>query len=110
MRETGIALATAISAWVNAVLLYIILRMRNNISLDSRLVSNSYKIIISSTVMGVACYFLNLILFYDMILHSLILNLSGLILAIMISNIVYYVMIFILRVFTLDELKGYIKK
>ena len=110
MQEAGIALATAISAWVNAVLLYIILRIRNNISLDSRLVSNSYKIIISSTVMGVACYFLTLILFSDMILHSLIINLSGLILAIVISNIVYYVMIFILRVFTIDELKGYIKK
>ena len=60
--------------------------------------------------MGVACYFSNLILFSDMILHSLILNLSGLILAIVISNIVYYVMIFILRVFSIDELKGYIKK
>ena len=110
MRETGIALATTISAWVNAVFLYIILRIRNNISLDNRLVSHSYKIIISSTVMGVACYFSNLILFSDMTLHSLFFNLSVLILAIVISKIVYYVMIFMLRVFTVDALKGYIKK
>ena len=110
MRETGIALATAISAWVNAVLLYVILRVRKNISLDHRLVSNSYKIIICSIVMGVACYFLNLILFSDMFILSLIFNLSGLILTIVISIIVYYVMIFMLRVLTIDELKGYLKK
>ena len=110
MREMGIALATAFSAWLNALLLYVILKVRDNITLDSRLISNSVKTIICSIVMGVACYFSNLILFSDMILHSLILNLSGLFLVIVVSKIVYYVMIFMLRVLTIDELKGYIKK
>ena len=46
MRETGIALATAISAWVNALLLYVILKMRDNITLDSRLINHAVKTII----------------------------------------------------------------
>ena len=51
MRETGIALATAISAWLNTLLLYVILKTRDNITLDSRLISNSVKTIICSIVM-----------------------------------------------------------
>ena len=110
MRETGIALATAISAWLNTLLLYVLLKIRDNITLDSRLISNSVKTIICSIVMGVACYFLNIALFAQMIIHSTIINIGALIMAIAICNIIYTVMIFMLKVLTIDDLKRYIKK
>ena len=110
MREMGIAIATAVSAWINAFLLYVILKMRENITLDSRLISNGYKIIICSVVMGVVCYFSNLTLFSHMTVYSTILNIGVLTLAVVINQIIYIVMIFLLKVLTIDELKGYIKQ
>ena len=110
MREIGIALATAISAWLNALLLYVILKIRDNITLDSRLISNSIKTIICSIIMGIACYFLNQVLFANMITHSTLNNIGALIIAITISKIIYTAMIFVLKVLTIDDLKGYIKK
>ena len=41
MREMGIALATAISAWVNAFLLFLILKLKKNIILDSTFIKKS---------------------------------------------------------------------
>ena len=109
MREIGIALATAISAWLNALLLYVILKIRDNITLDSRLISNSVKTIICSIIMSIACYFLNLALFTNMIIHSTLINIGTLIIAIAICKIIYMAMIFVLKVLTIDDLKGYIK-
>ena len=43
MREMGIALATAISAWVNTLLLFILLRMNKYLILDSKLIINTLK-------------------------------------------------------------------
>ena len=110
MREIGIALATAISAWINALILYIILNIRDNITLDSRLIRNGYKIIICTFVMGIICYFLNVTLLSNMALLSTILNFGALTLAVLINQVVYIAMIFMLKVLTIDEFKGYIKK
>ena len=110
MRETGIALATAISAWLNVLLLYIILKMRDNITLDARLIKNVIKTIICSIAMGCVCYFLNLTFFLHMTMHSAIYNVGVLILVIMICKTVYIAMIFMLKVLTIDELKRYIRK
>ena len=110
MREMGIALATAISAWLNVLLLYVLLKMRGSITLDSRLISHGVKTIICSIAMGIACYFLNLTLFPHMIMYSTIINVGFLIFAIAICKIIYIVMIFMLKVLTIDELKGYLKK
>ena len=109
MRETGIALATAISAWVNALLLYVILKMKDNITLDSRLINHGVKTVICSIIMGGACYYLNLTLFPHMNMHSTTNNVAALIIAIMACNIIYMTMIFMLKVLTIDELKGFIK-
>ena len=83
--------------------------MRNNITLDSKLIFSSYKIVICSVVMGITCYYSNLILFPHMVLHSNIFNFVELIGAIVINQIIYISMIFMLKVLTIDELKGYIK-
>jgi len=110
MREAGIALATAISAWINVLLLYAILKIRENVSLDTRLIKNGYKIIFCSVVMSGVCYFSNLILSSHLALHSTIFNFFELALIIVINQIVYIAMIFMLKVLTIEELKGYIKK
>ena len=86
----GIALATAVSAWINAIFLYVILKIRKNIALDSRLISKGYKIIICSVVMGVVCYFSNLTLFSHMTVYSTILNIGVLTLAVVINQIILY--------------------
>ena len=106
----GIALATAISAWINSFLLYFILKIKGNINLDSRLVSNGYKIIICSVAMSITCYVSKRIFFPNMSLHGTILNIGSLTIAIAINIIVYICMIFLLKVLTINELKGYIKK
>ena len=110
MREMGIALATAISAWINVVLLYIILKIRNNINLDSRFKNHLIKIIISSSIVGIVCYFLNITLFLHINSHTTIINALALILIILICIIVYLTMIFMLKVLTIEELREYIRK
>ena len=110
MREMGIAFSTAISSWLNVLFLYIILTLRNNITLDSHMISRCFKTIICSIVMGIVCYYLNLMLFPHLTTNSIMINVGALILAITICKIIYMVMIFMLKVFSIDELKGYIKK
>ncbi|SVE08294.1 uncharacterized protein METZ01_LOCUS461148, partial [marine metagenome] len=65
LREMGIATATAISAWVNTLLLFIVLRSKDNLVLGAQLIRNSFKITISMIVMVVGCYFLNALLFIN---------------------------------------------
>ena len=59
MREMGIATSTAISSWINAIFLFIVLRSRNHLTLDSKLIKNSTKILIAMLIMGSVCYYLN---------------------------------------------------
>ena len=106
----GIALATAVSAWVNTLLLFIILRSNKNLILDSNLIINSLKIIISVVLMSVGCYFLNQIIFSNIQNLSLFLKISNLFLIIVCCNILYLGMIFMLKVLTIKDLKGYIQK
>ena len=110
MREMGIALATAISAWLSAFLLFMFLKIRDHITLDTRLISHGFKTLICSIVMGCACYFLNLVFFLNMTMHSAIINVGALIFVLMICKIIYIAMIFMLKVLTIDELKRYIRQ
>jgi len=57
MGVSGLALSGAISAWVNTILLYIILQMRGHYVLESDLIGRILRIAISATGMGVAIYF-----------------------------------------------------
>ena len=110
MREMGIALATAISAWINAIILFLILRKENNLFLEIRLINNSLKILISAFIMMVGCYFLNELIFTNIANLSTILKVSNLFLVIICSKIIYLVMIFMLKVTSIHDLKGYIQK
>ncbi len=52
LQHVGLALATAISAWVNAGLLFFYLWRRGHFQLDSRLKQRILRIVISSAFMG----------------------------------------------------------
>ena len=110
MREMGIALATAISAWVNASLLFLMLRIKNNLFLDSQIINNSFKIIFSAIVMSIGCYFLNKLIFSNINDLNLLLQIVSLLLLIICCKIIYLVMIFVLKVIKFQDLKGYINK
>jgi len=110
MREMGIASATAISAWINTFLLFLLLHYRGLLELDSQLIRNSLKIIISMMIMFGVCFFSNKFLFDNMANLSFLFKLSGLLLIILICKIIYLGMIFMLNVITIADLKGYIKK
>ena len=110
MREMGIALATAISAWINTILLFLILYKDNNFFLESKLVKNSLKIVLATLIMMLMCYFLNQLMFTNIADLSTILNVSNLFLVIICSKIIYLLMIFMLKVISIRDLKGYIQK
>ena len=110
MREMGIASATAISAWINTFLLFLLLRYRGLLKLDSQLIRNSFKIIISMIVMFGVCYSFNNFIFESILDLNFLYKLSGLFLTIAFCKIIYLGMIFMLKVVTIEDLKGYIKK
>ena len=110
MREMGIALATAISAWINALLLYVMLSLRNNIKFDSLLVSNSIKILISSIVLVLGIYGLKVIIFEDFVSNSILLNSLFLLLTIFLTIIIYLGLVIMLKVLTINQLRQYLKK
>ena len=55
-QHLGIAAATAISAWINAVLLYLVLVFRRYVHMDRRLLKRFMRILYSSTIMGECLY------------------------------------------------------
>ena len=110
MREMGIALATAISAWINALLLYVMLSLKNNIKFDSLLISNSIKILISSIVLVLGIYGLKVIIFEDFVSNSILLNSLFLLLTIFLTIIIYLGLVIMLKVLTINQLRQYLKK
>ena len=56
-KHAGLAMATAISAWVNVWLLYSTLRRRGHFPVDARLARRLRKMVISATIMAGALYF-----------------------------------------------------
>ena len=56
LAHVGIALATAIAAWVNAGLLYLVLARRGHVAPDSRLLARLPRTVVSTAVMAVALW------------------------------------------------------
>lgn len=110
MREMGIALATAISAWVNAFLLFLILKFRQNLILDFIFLKNISKIIFSVFVMFCGCYLLNEINFTNLTNDNFFMNVANLLFIIICCKIIYLTMIFMLKVISIQDLKRYMQK
>ncbi len=58
LQHVGLALATAIAAWVNVVMLYVILVRRGHFRMDARLKSRALRIILASVAMGAGVWLL----------------------------------------------------
>jgi len=110
MREMGIALATAISAWANILMLFIIFRKKHNFFLDTKLIKNIMKILIATLLMILGCYFLNALIFENIEDLNSLLKITNLLIIIIFCKIIYLAMIFMLKVISLQDLKDYIKK
>ena len=110
MREMGIALATAISAWINALLVYVMLSLRNNIKFDSSLINSSIKILICSIVLVLGIYGLKVIIFEDFVSNSILINSLFLLLTIFLTIIIYLGLVIMLKVVTINQLRQYLKK
>lgn len=59
MGHVGVAVATAISAWVNTLLLYAVLHRRGQLQLDARLRAKALRIIAAGAAMGAALWLMN---------------------------------------------------
>ncbi len=110
MREMGIAVATAISAWINALLLYLFLAIRNHMKFDDLLVKNSIKILLSSFLLFAGIYLLNGLFFANISGNSVLLNSTLLFLMIFLSIIIYFGLVIVLKVLSVNQLREYLKK
>ena len=110
MREMGIALATAISAWVNAALLFIILISKQILDLDRQFLNNVFKFIISLLVLVFITRYLKNFFFHELYLVDIMKNIFYLVLTIIITSAVYGGLILILKIFTITDIKNYLKK
>tara|TARA_Y100000590_G_scaffold140932_1_gene161727 strand:+ start:295 stop:1839 length:1545 start_codon:yes stop_codon:yes gene_type:complete len=109
MREMGIALATAISSWVNALILYTLLKKKWQLSLDIRLKTNFIKILIATflTFFGILL-FRNLFL-TDISNSSTSINALLLLLNILFALIIFASMVFVLKIYSKGEIKENLK-
>jgi putative peptidoglycan lipid II flippase len=57
--HVGVAISTAIAAWVNVLILYWLLHKRGQLRMDARFRGKALRIIAASATMGVALFFLN---------------------------------------------------
>ena len=110
MREMGIALATAISAWVNALLLYLFLAIKSHMQFDDLLVRNFIKILLSSFLLFVGIYILYGLFFTNIGGNSVLLNSSLLLLMIFLAIIIYFGLVIMLKVLSVNQLREYLKK
>jgi putative peptidoglycan lipid II flippase len=56
---TGVGIATALSAWVNVILIYAVLHRRGLLTLDARMIDKSWRIVAASAIMGISLWFGN---------------------------------------------------
>jgi putative peptidoglycan lipid II flippase len=59
LQHVGVGIATALSAWVNVLLLWIVLRRRGHIAADARLRAKAWRIVAAAAAMGIALWFGN---------------------------------------------------
>ena len=110
MREMGIAVATAISAWVNAILLFIILFIRQTLNLDRRFLRNVLKLLICLLGVIALTWYLESFFFAEVYLVDTITNIFYLLLTIILTVVIYGILIFLLKIITITDIKKYLKK
>ena len=109
MREMGIALATAISSWVNVLILYILLKKKWQLNLDIRLKTNFIKMLIATFFT-----FFGILLFRSLFLTEISnsntsINALLLLLNILFALIIFASMVFVLKIYSKGEIKENLK-
>ena len=106
----GIALATAISAWVNAILLFLILIGKKLLNLDRQFINNIFKLFVCLVGLVLVTRYLNSFFFAELYLLEIMKNIIYLVLTIMITAAFYVVLILILKIVTIADIKNYLKR
>ena len=106
----GIALATAISAWINAIVLFIILIIRQTLNLDRQFLSNVLKLLICSLGIIFLIWYFESLFFAEVYLVNTIDNIFYLLLTIIFTIVIYGILIFLLKIVTITDIKNYLKK
>lgn len=57
LGHVGVGIATAAAAWVNVILLYVVLHRRGHLNIESALFAKSLRIVLAAAAMGVALWF-----------------------------------------------------
>ena len=106
----GIAIATAISAWINAIVLFIILIIRQILNLDRQFLSNILKLLICFLGVMVLTWYLESFFFAEVHLVDTLTNIFYLLLTIILTIVIYGILIFLLKIITITDIKNYLKK
>ena len=105
----GIALSTAAAAWVNAAALYWTLRRRGHFALDDRLRRTAWRLVAASVVMAAVLVAADR-LAAPFMGASLIARAVALALLIAAGGIAYVAAAYLLRAFSLADLKGQLRR
>ncbi len=109
MAHVGLALSTAVSAWVNVALLYWTLRRRGHFTADAQLRRRVLKLSGATVVMGALLFALNpLVDAYTG--HGLIARFVAIGLLIAAGGLAYFIAAFALRAFSVAELKAQFRR
>lgn len=109
LAHVGVALATAISAWVNVALLYVTLHRRGHLALDARFKAKAWRMLLASIAMGGALWWLGNRLDAQLLgdLWSRILWLGALVAG---GGIIYALAILLLGTYRLSELSSLLRR
>jgi len=109
-REAGIAFATAVAAWINALMLYFTLKNRGYIVLDTKLKNNIIKIICATVIIFIFILFTRNLFVIRSLDNIVIIQVIILLLDILFAIIIFASLVFMLKIYKIDEIREYLKK
>jgi putative peptidoglycan lipid II flippase len=109
LAHVGPPLATAISSWVNVILLYRALGNRGHFEMDRSLLSHLARLLLAALLMAAALLVINPLI-RPFLAGGFELRVAGLALLVGGGGIVYAAAVFVTRAFTLAELKAVLKR
>ena len=99
-----IPIATSISSWFNAIVLFLFLKYQNLFSFNNVFIIRFFKILFASVVMGIFFKYL-ITIFQINLLYTSNLKLFYLILIVLMSSLFYFCTSFLIRAFNSNDLK-----
>lgn len=107
--HVGVAISTAIAAWVNVLVLYWLLHRRDQLRMDARFRGKALRIILASAIMGAALLLLNPLVDPYMS-GSVTQRIIALGLLCGIGGLVYGAAALIVRAYSISELRGALRR